>query len=166
MLSLIVAYDLNYGIGINNKLPWSLSDDLRHFKNITKNKTIIMGRGTFDSIGKKPLPMRRNIVLSRNTHNQPSGNYELYNNLQTAISKASLGSSDEIIIIGGAQLYEQSIHLVNKMYITVVNTIVESDTSFPKWNKDNWILSKSKLYDKNKHNEYAFRIDEWIKKLI
>jgi dihydrofolate reductase len=160
MLSLIVAHDLNNGIGINNSLPWRLSDDLQFFKKVTSHKTIIMGKTTFKSIGEKPLPNRRNIVLSRK-EKRKNDQYEVYNSLESAIAACS--SEEEVIIIGGGEVYKQCITLVSKMYITVVNTSITSDTFFPAWKHDNWKLINSKKIAQNAHNQFDFQIQIWEK---
>ena len=160
MLSLIVAHDLNNGIGINNTLPWRLKDDLQFFKKITLNKTIIMGKTTFKSLGEQALPNRRNIVLSR-TEKRKNDRYEIFNSLESAI--ASCHSEEEIIIIGGGEVYKQCMELVNKMYITVVNTSIASDTFFPLWEQRRWTLIDSKNVTKNMHNQFDFQIQIWEK---
>ena len=157
MISLIVAYDQNFGIGIKNALPWKLSDDLKHFKDTTLNKPIIMGRKTFESIG-KALPNRRNIILST----QPNLSIpccEVYSSLTAAINACK--NELEAVIIGGANIYQQSLSLVERMYITKVNTIVKADAFFPEWKTKNWALQSSTLIQASDKNEYSFQVQIW-----
>ena len=136
ILSLIVAMDCNRLIGRENGLPWHLSDDLKRFKAITMGKPIIMGRGTFESIG-RPLPGRRNIVVSRNPDFSAAG-CECAGDLSQAVSLAS--NADEAIIIGGAQIYRQALPLVQRMYLTVIDHAFTGDAWFPEYNQSDWEL--------------------------
>lgn len=126
MINLIVAYSNNRVIGINNQMPWHLPDDLEHFKQITLNSTIIMGRRTFESIG-RILPNRTNIVVSSTL---VSNKKELIiaSSLEDALNKAN---TENIFIIGGTRLFEEAIPLVDNMYITKIHQDFEGDTFFP-----------------------------------
>jgi|APSaa5957512535_1039671.scaffolds.fasta_scaffold94197_2 dihydrofolate reductase len=159
MISLIVAYDLNQGIGYKNTLPWKLTDDLRFFKKQTLNKPIIMGRTTFDSIG-KPLPNRRNIVLTRQEDLQIHG-CEVFHNIKDALTACK--DEPEIMIIGGANIYSQSLGLVNRMYISTVDTQIKADAYFPVWNKDGWSLQAVERFTKNERNQFDFKVETWDK---
>ena len=137
MLSCIVAIDQNFAIGKNNSLPWHLGDDLQLFKQITSGHTIIMGRKTFDSIG-RPLPNRKNIVISRDKNLRIDG-CQVINNFEE-IQKFK-NSSEEHFIIGGSQIYKNSIDepfrlnikLLDRLYLTRVNTTIkDADDFFPK----------------------------------
>ena len=126
-------------IGANNALPWDLPGDLRRFKTLTMGKPIIMGRRTFESIG-KPLPGRRNIVITRNLKFQAEG-VELAHSLENALELARIGDPDEIFIIGGGQIYAKAMKegYANRMYITEVNAPVEDgDAFFPIFSRDEW----------------------------
>jgi dihydrofolate reductase len=126
-LSIIVATDKNNGIGINNQLPWHLPEDLAHFKKTTSGHAIIMGRKTFDSIG-RALPNRRNIVISRNVN----WGHEGVENVNSIDSALSLIGENEAFVIGGAQIYQQALPLAHKLIVTEIQSDYTCDAFFPK----------------------------------
>ena len=126
-ISIIVALADNRLIGGNNKLLWHLPADLQYFKSITLGKPIIMGRKTYESIG-KPLPGRRNIVISRNKQFKCQV-CEVYDSLSKAL--AALQDYAEVMIIGGAEIYQQALPIADKMYITIVHHAFTGDAYFP-----------------------------------
>jgi dihydrofolate reductase len=132
-LSIIVATDLNRGIGKDNQLLWHLSADLKYFKAVTLGKPIIMGRKTFESIG-KPLPGRRNIVISRSVNTIPG--VEVCENIHDAI--ALVEDEAEVFIIGGAEIYRQTIGLADKIYLTQVFESFDADVFFPEIDHKKW----------------------------
>ena len=125
-LTIVVATDLNNGIGIRNTLPWHLPEDLAHFQRTTSGHAILMGRKTFESIG-RPLPNRRNIVITRNTEWQHAG-VETAASLQDA---AALAQGAPAFIIGGAQIYAEALPLVDRLIITRINQAFDCDAFFP-----------------------------------
>ncbi|MEZ5493520.1 MAG: dihydrofolate reductase [Pseudomonadales bacterium] len=141
IISLIVARTRNGVIGRNNTMPWHLPEDLRYFKRVTLGKPVIMGRNTWESLG-KPLPGRDNIVITRNSRYSAEGAY-IANSLNDAInlatSLASENNSDEIMIIGGAQIYQAALPLVQRAYITEIDADIDGDAFFPplegKWHE-------------------------------
>ncbi|OIQ97003.1 dihydrofolate reductase [mine drainage metagenome] len=133
-LSLIVAMAHNQTIGINNTLPWRCPEDLKHFKALTMGHHMIMGRKTFDSIG-KPLPGRTTVVVTRNANLQIEG-CQIAHSLTAAI--AACAGDEEIFIVGGAELYRQAITLVDTLYITEVQQEVVGDAHFPEFDKGAW----------------------------
>ena len=133
-ISLIVAMSQNSVIGLNNQLPWYIPEDLKNFKKITLNHCVIMGRKTYDSIG-KPLKDRRNIVISRNNSLLING-VEVVNSLDKAISMVD--DSSEIFIIGGEQIYTISLSLATHLYITKVNANYKGDAFFPDFIQNDW----------------------------
>lgn len=139
-LALIVAMAKNHVIGINNNLPWHLSEDLKYFKRVTMGKPIIMGRKTFDSIG-RPLPGRTNIVVTRNEDYQADG-VKVVHSLKAALelcnSIAVIDGSDEAMVIGGAELYKQALPLADYLYLTEVHAQVNGDAYFPEFDRNNW----------------------------
>jgi dihydrofolate reductase len=134
IISLIVAMAHNRVIGKDNGMPWHLPADLKHFKQITTGKPVIMGRKTFESIG-KALPNRRNIVVSRNAEYQAAG-CEVVTSLEAAL--ALVKDAPEICIIGGAQLFEQALPMADRLYMTFIDLQVEGDTFFPDWKNLHW----------------------------
>ena len=147
-LSLIVAVAENGVIGNNNQLIWHLPNDLKQFKRLTTGHCIIMGRKTFESIG-KPLPNRTSIIISRNTDFQIAGCITV-SSLENAISEAQKIETEEAFIIGGAEIYRLALPLVNKIYLTEVHHPYEGDTFFPTIDKIIW---------QERHRE-DFEIDE------
>jgi dihydrofolate reductase len=132
-ISIVVAISENHAIGKDNKLLWRLPADLKHFKEITTGHTIIMGRKTYESVG-RPLPNRRNIIITR----QPIAieGCEVVNSIDAAL--ALCAEEDEVFIVGGAEIYRQSLHLTNRIYLTVVHKEFEGDSFFPEIKKEDW----------------------------
>ena len=128
-ISISVAIGKNRVIGCENQLPWHLPNDLKHFKQLTLNKPVIMGRKTYESLG-KPLPNRRNVIITRNKNYQASG-CEIFSSLQEAIDKID---APEIIIIGGESIYTQALPLATHLYLTFVDAEIQGDTFFPEIN--------------------------------
>jgi dihydrofolate reductase len=151
-VSIIVAISANNAIGKNNQLLWHLPADLKHFKEITSGHTIIMGRKTYDSIG-RPLPNRRNIVITRKTDLQIE-NVEIVNSLQDAISLCE--TEDEVFIIGGAEIYKNSISIANRIYLTTVHQEYEADVFFPELNKDEWLETYQEHHAADEKNSVAY----------
>lgn len=133
-ISIIVAMAKNRSIGINNTLPWRIPEDLKHFKALTMGHHIIMGRKTYDSIG-KPLPGRTTVVVTRNQQLEIAG-CVMAQSLQEAI--AACGDDEEIFIVGGAELYALALPLAQKLYVTEIQEDVEGDTFFPQFNRAEW----------------------------
>ncbi len=126
-LAIIVARAKNGVIGVNNTLPWRLPEDLKHFKNTTLGHPIIMGRNTWESLG-KALPGRRNIVVSRNPDYEANG-AEVFTSLEDAIDACT--GNEKVFIIGGAQIYDEALAYVDKLIITEVDIEVDGDAYFP-----------------------------------
>lgn len=139
-VAMIVAQAQNRVIGRDNKLPWYLPGDLKYFKQATLGKPIVMGRKTFDSIG-KPLPGRLNIVITRDQRYQSDG-VKVVHSLQEAIelaeSQALIDGAEELMIIGGEQIYAQALSLAERLYITQVHAEVEGDAHFPVFDPADW----------------------------
>ena len=134
MISLIVAHDKNRVIGYENKMPWHLPGDLQYFKEMTMGKPIIMGRKTFESIG-RPLPGRRNIVITRNKQYHSDG-IEIVSSLDEALMLTK--NDEEVMIIGGEQIFRLALPLANRLYITQINAEFNGDTFFPSY--EGWQL--------------------------
>lgn len=133
-ISIIVAMASNQTIGLNNKMPWHLSADLKNFKKITLGSPILMGRKTYESIG-HPLPGRDNIIISRNPEYKQQGCL-VFNTIEDAISACS--KYKEIFIIGGATFYKAMLPKANFLYLTHINKEFDGDTFFPSINKQDW----------------------------
>tara|TARA_B100001564_G_scaffold54981_2_gene41793 strand:+ start:539 stop:1006 length:468 start_codon:yes stop_codon:yes gene_type:complete len=151
----------NQVIGINNDLPWSLKDDLAHFKKYTTGKIIIMGRKTFESIG-RPLPNRDNFVIS-STLNSVDG-VSIFPSLDDALAAANAQNThDEIAIIGGGYLFRDSINIFNKLVLTRVNCSIEGDVFYPEIDFNRWKLEGKEDFFKNDDNQYDFSIETYSK---
>ncbi len=133
-ISILVAMAKNRTIGINNTLPWRCPEDLKHFKALTMGHHMIMGRKTFDSIG-KPLPGRTTVVVTRNANLKIEGCL-IANSLQQAIELCK--GDTEIFVVGGAEIYAQALPLANTLYITEIQQEVEGDAHFPAFNHHEW----------------------------
>lgn len=159
-LSLIVAMSRNGVIGIDNQLPWHLPEDLKYFKSVTMGKPIIMGRKTYDSIG-RPLPGRTNIVITRD----PSWQAEGVSVVQTLEAALSLGQvacnaagADEIMVIGGEQIYRMTLPAADRLYLTQVDAEVEGDAFFPDIDLDQWQQVSERAPELTDTHPYRFVI--------
>jgi dihydrofolate reductase len=133
IVSIIVAIGENNAIGKNNQLLWHMPNDLKHFKEVTSGRTIIMGRKTFDSVG-KPLPRRRNIVVTRQDITIPG--CEVVKSVEDGLALCK--DDDEVFIGGGAEIYKQALHLTDRIYLTIIHKSFDADTFFPEINKEEW----------------------------
>ena len=165
IISHVVAMSNNWVIGVNNDLPWSLKDDLAHFKKYTTGKIIIMGRKTYESIG-RPLPNRVNYVIS-STLKDIEG-VSIFTSLEDAIEAAKIYNLDqdianEIAIIGGGYLFRDSIHSFNKLVLTRVDCSIDGDVYYPEIDFNNWELISSDEFLKNEDNQYDFAVETYKK---
>ena len=151
-LSIVVAMDDNHLIGKDNGLPWHLPADLAFFKEITMGHSILMGRKTYDSIG-KPLPNRRNIVITRNSEIAITG-CEVVDSIEKALSITK--DEKEVKIIGGANLFEQLLPDVSKLYITHVEGKFEGDTYFPYYDENDWLEVSRESHKPDVKNKHAY----------
>ena len=162
-LSLLVAMSKNRVIGKNNQLPWHLPEDLKHFKALTMGHPIIMGRKTYESIG-KPLPNRSNIVISRNSDFQADGVKivaSIDDALKVAESIAEISDTQEAFIMGGAQIYQQTLPLAQRLYITEVKKTVTGDAFFPSIDLSQWQeIGREAHYYEPQDTHYAFVVYE------
>ena len=153
-ISIIVAFAENNVIGKDNSLIWHISEDLKRFKKLTSSHPIIMGRKTYESLPFKPLPKRKNIVITSQKHIDFKG-AKVVNHYEDALKECS--KYDEVFICGGASIYKHFINIADKMYITKVYKTFEGDTFFPKIDFDKWQLKNQskKLFDDKSELEYA-----------
>ena len=154
IISLIVAMDEQRGIGLDGGIPWHLPADLKRFKTLTMGHHLVMGRKTYESIG-NPLPGRTMIIVTRNTNYQPDGCLVAHS-LQEALGFASLGSENEVFIIGGGELFAEAIELADRIYLSLVHATLPADTFFPLISVDEWQEIETELVPANEKNKYAF----------
>jgi len=159
LISIIVAASENNVIGKNNQLIWHLPADLQHFKKITMGHTIIMGRKTFESIG-RPLPGRVSIIITRNKNFTANGCI-VVNSLEEAIKKAD--HQKEIFIIGGAEIFNQSMTIAQKIYFTHIFHQFDGDTFFPKIDEKLWKMTKEERFDADEKNKFSYSFCEYEK---
>lgn len=160
MISLLVAMDTNHVIGFENDMPWHLPEDLKYFKEKTTGQTIIMGRKTFDSIG-RVLPKRQNVVLTRQKMGLPDG-IEVIHDINLIYQWNKEQPDQEFFVIGGGNLYEQILPYADRMYITRIEESFQGDTYFPNYKDDEWELTskiKGKKDDQNSYDYYFLQYD-------
>ncbi|MGG0384517.1 type 3 dihydrofolate reductase [Priestia filamentosa] len=153
MISFIVAMDDNNLIGKDNALPWYLPADLAYFKKVTTNHTIVMGRKTYESIG-RPLPNRQNVVLTHSTSFQEDGVTVIHS--LDELKEMANHSNEELFIIGGARLYEQLLPVADRLYVTHIRATFDGDTHFPAFLKKEWKIIDSKEHKKDEKNAYDY----------
>lgn len=161
--TIIVAASENNVIGINNDLPWHLSDDLKFFKKTTLGKPVLMGRKTFESLG-KPLPKRLNIVLSRSRQNLPEGvmQFEQYEQAIRFLEKQQV---EEVCIIGGGVVFADTIDSVDQIYLTRVHTTLENgEVFFPELNAKKWQLVWEEFHPQDENHNYSFSFQHYKKR--
>jgi len=160
ILSFIAAIDENNAIGKGNQLPWHLPEDLKFFKRTTLGKPVLMGRKSYESLG-KPLPGRLNIVISKQDLQLPEG-VLLYNDLQTAIERLQQEPTDEGFIIGGGQIFTQAMGLADKMYLTRVHTVIEgADAFFPEIDHTHWKMIHEQAHRADEKHKYDFTFQQY-----
>ena len=152
LLSIIVAMDQKGVIGINNTLPWRLSADLKNFKAVTMGKPILMGRKTWESIG-KPLPGRDNIIITRNPSYSADGAI-VFHSLDEALERYS--SAAEVVIIGGHDIFKAALEQSDRLYLTEVHADVEGDTWFPIFDRSEWKAGERLEFAADEKNDYPF----------
>ncbi|NIV17210.1 MAG: hypothetical protein GWN47_02110 [Woeseiaceae bacterium] len=150
-VSMIVAASANNVIGEEGGLPWHLSEDLKRFKEITMGKPMIMGRATWESIG-KALPGRRSIVLTRQADYEAEG-AEVVNTPEAALELT--GEADEVMIIGGGKVYEEFMPITERIYLTRVHAEIDGDTFFPELDEDEWRIVSSKPLPANDERPFS-----------
>ena len=153
MITIVVAMGKNREIGANNQLLWHLPKDLKHFKELTTGHPVIMGRKTYESIG-KPLPNRTNIVISRKNDWFEEGIF-IVGSIKEAI-KFAKKIDENAYIIGGGNIYEQTLDLADKLEVTLVDTTLEADTFFPKIDEKKWTKTNEIHHEKDEKNQFDF----------
>ena len=162
IISHVVALSNNNVIGVDNNLPWNLKTDLSHFKEYTTNKVIVMGRKTYESIG-RPLPNRVNYVVSK-TIDKIDGAY-VFNSIESAINNAkdycNKNGIDEVVIIGGGFLFRDTLSITNKLVLTKVDCEIKGDVFYPEIDLSNWLEEDSKNFSKDADNDYDFIVSTY-----
>ena len=158
-ITIIAAMARNRAIGVDGRIPWHLPGELAHFKATTMGKPIVMGRKTWESIG-RALPGRQNIVVSRDPGFTAPG-------CETAASfekAVSLATGPEVMVIGGGELYARALPVADRMILTVVDCEPRADTWFPRWNPDEWRQADSREVPANGQNHIAYQVVEWVRR--
>ena len=154
IISLVAALATNRVIGVAGGMPWRLPLDLKHFKRLTTGHTVIMGRKTWDEVG-KPLPGRRNIVITRDPGREFPGAWAV-GSLAEALRLAA--GDEEVFVIGGGEIYRQALPIADRLYLTQVDAEVSGDTYFPEWNLAEWRLISEELYPADPAHQFPFAI--------
>ena len=162
ILSLLVAASENNVIGKDNQLPWHLPNDLKYFKNLTWGMPILMGRKTFDSIG-KPLPGRKSIVITRNMDWQQE-HVVVVHSIDGAIEKARQDDVKEVFVIGGAEIFHTSFKTASRIYLTRVHAEIDGDVFFPELQESDWKLISAKRCEADDKNAFAHTFQVWERK--
>jgi dihydrofolate reductase len=149
MISMIAAMTADRVLGNENQLPWHVPADQKNFKKVTTGHVVVMGRKTFDSMG-RPLPKRRNIVVSRSM--KAKENVEVYGNIETALERAG-EQGDDVFIIGGAQIYEQCLAYADTMHLSYINGSYPGDAFFPEFEESDWEVIEDEDYE-----AYTYRV--------
>ncbi len=156
-ISMIAAVAKNRVIGKDNDLVWHLPDDMKFFKDTTKDHVVIMGRKNFESLPPKwkPLPNRTNLIISRNAKYDALG-CKVFTSLEACLEYVKTLNQDEIFIIGGGQIYKLGLELADRMYITEIDAEFDGDAFFPEWDKSLWNEVSRKHHAKDERHEFAF----------
>lgn len=162
ILSLLVAADENNVIGKDNKLPWHLPNDLKYFKNQTWGMPVLMGRKTFESIG-KPLQGRKSIVITR-SKDWKHEDAEVVHSVYEAIGKAKEFGVKEIFVIGGAEIFKTAFENANRIYLTRIHHQFDGDVYFPEVSSNEWKLVKSRFCNVDEKNAYSHTFQVWERK--
>lgn len=160
-LAIIAALAKQRVIGYQNKLPWHLPADLRHFKQLTLGKPVIMGRKTFESIG-KPLPGRTNVIVSRNADYQAEG-CRIAHSLTEALAQVS--EAPEAMIIGGTEIFRQALPLAQKLYLTFIHADIKGDVFFPEWQSSEWQEIAREDFGSDDNNPYDYSFVTFARKV-
>lgn len=159
IISLVVAAANNNAIGKEGKMPWHLPNDLKHFKNITWGMPVVMGRKTFESLG-KPLPGRKNIVITRQKEWEADGSVKAAN-IKDALFIAQQADANEIMVIGGGEIFKALLSRAEKIYMTRVEAAPEADTFFPEIDPEKWHLMSQQNYEADEKNAYNYSFQTW-----
>lgn len=164
IISLVVAASENNAIGKNNALLWHLPNDMKFFKNTTWAMPVAMGRKTFESLGSKPLNGRYNIIITRQKGFKAHGAVVVHD-IEDAAFAAEENGYNELMIIGGGEIYKEAVKMADKIYLTRVHAAFEdADTFFPKINKHEWELTSNKDFEVDDKHAYSYSFQKWERK--
>ncbi|MBU5466638.1 dihydrofolate reductase [Virgibacillus sp. MSJ-26] len=155
MISLLVAMDQNRVIGLNNDMPWHLPKDLKFFKQKTVGHTIVMGRKTFNSIG-RVLPNRKHVILTRNKNVTFPEGVEVIYDISGIKDLDNNHPNDELFVIGGGKVFEQVLPIADRMYVTLIDETFEGDVYFPNFSEEEWTLTSKVAGEKDEKNPYDY----------
>jgi dihydrofolate reductase len=160
-ISIIVAASENHVIGINNHLPWHLPVDMKYFKDTTIGKPIVMGRRSFDELG-RVLPKRPNIVITRQEKFVHEG-LIVVDSLEAGLEKAKTFGTEEIFVTGGGQIFKEALDkdIIDRVYLTRVHATVQGDTYFPPFDGKGWKLVKDEFHDKDEKHAHSLTFQVW-----
>ncbi|WP_421288107.1 type 3 dihydrofolate reductase [Aeromonas veronii] len=158
-ISMIAALAKKQVIGKNNLMPWHMPADLAHFKRVTLGKPVLMGRKTFESIG-RPLPGRRNLVISRNPDYQAEG-IEVVGSVEAALALLAGSSVEELMVIGGGHLYAEMLPSADCLYLTRIDLAVEGDTRFPAFDDGQWQRIECESHPADEKNPHPYSFETW-----
>jgi len=159
LISLVVAAAANDAIGKDGKMPWHLPEDLKHFKNVTWGMPVVMGRKTFESLG-KPLPGRKNIVITKQKGWEAPGAV-VVNSTQDALFVAQATDAKEVMVIGGGEIYRLFFPDAKRIYLTRVDANPEADTFFPHIDPTHWHLVSQKNFEADVKNAFNYSFQQW-----
>lgn len=162
MISFIVAMDRNRVIGSNNQMPWHLPNDLKFFKETTTGNTIVMGRKTFESIG-RVLPNRKHIVLTKSNIDFPD-EVEVVQDVESIIQLSEANNDEELFVIGGGNIFKQLLPYANKLYVTLINEKFEGDIFFPKISMEEWKEISKEKGIQDERNPYEYYFIQYVRK--
>ena len=161
-ISMIAAMAHDRVIGKDNQMPWHMPADLAHFKRVTLGKPVLMGRKTFESIG-RPLPGRRNLVISRNPDYQADG-IEVVGSVESALTLLVDNEVAEVMVIGGGHLYAELLPKADCLYLTRIELEVEGDTRFPAFADEQWQCVEREVHQADEKNPHPYSFETWLRK--
>jgi|694.fasta_scaffold06109_2 dihydrofolate reductase len=164
---IIVAYSKNRVIGKDNKLLWHLTDDMKFFKKMTQNQTVLMGKNTYWSLPEKfrPLPNRNNIVLTTKPFENTFENLMVFNNIENTLNTLKNEGLEQLFVIGGSQIYEAFLPFADEILATEVDAIIEGDAYFPIFDESEFHKEILQKFQKNESNDFDFEIISYKRKL-
>ncbi len=158
-ISFVVAAASNGAIGLNGRMPWHLPNDLRHFKNLTWGMPVVMGRKTYESLG-KPLPGRQNVVITRNSNFRAAG-VHVVNGIDQVLDLSKTFDVKEVFIIGGGEIYQLFMPIVHRVHLTRINAAFEGDTFFPALDASSWQLTTQLHQPADEKNAVDHVFEQW-----